>query len=181
MSTAEFGKLSDLAKFALDDVRQRQKAILDLVYAIDRQAMTLLGFSVTLSVATGSGAFIIGGKVFIEGDHRPFMVSAFFALMTLAVGFIAVACWCLAVMKSRNLDFAGRNSTFWLQVFREGWDEAWLIQEYLNQVATTDKITKGGADEMAKDLRDARGLAVATFLTAVGVAALAPFIQALAF
>lgn len=179
VTEAEFGKLSDFAKFALDDARQRQKALLDLIYAIDRQAMTLLGFSVTLSVATGSGAFAVGSKVFIEADHRPIMVSACFALLTMSIGFIVAAAWCLTVMKTRKIGFPGKGAAFWTQAWDEQWPEAWLMTKYLEQVEEADQILLSGSREMAKDLSDARGIAVATFLVGVGVAMLSPTVQAL--
>ena len=49
---SEFDKL----KLALDDIRARRKALLDLIVLADQQAMGYLRLYVTLGLATASGA-----------------------------------------------------------------------------------------------------------------------------
>ena len=99
---------ADEMRFALDDARQRQAALLDLIYSIERQAGSLLSLYVTLGLASASAATaILLGTIKVPA-------AVGFGLLAAVVTLLIGSWFCFGAMKSALVGLPGRGADFWV-------------------------------------------------------------------
>lgn len=93
---------------AIEDARSRHEAILNLVLITDQQAMTLLGFYLTLATATATGL----AAAFAPDSPIPTIAGCALAgaTMSLLIG----AGLCFLAMKMTRVNAPGKTPDFWL-------------------------------------------------------------------
>ncbi|WP_324133570.1 hypothetical protein [Bosea sp. (in: a-proteobacteria)] len=167
--------MDEIAKLAISDAKDRLKAQLDLVYALDRQAMTFFGYTATVTVAGTTAAAGLAAGWLMEG--KTISTSGQIAILGLglvAAGFFFTAAMCLSVMKSWKVALPGREPEFWQWAMEEPVSSLpEIASAYLSQMAVSVKLLKDGSETMSTGLANARGVALASGLIGICMGALA--------
>ncbi|MEP9349161.1 hypothetical protein [Xanthobacter sp. KR7-225] len=136
---------------ALEDARERHKAVYELIRFTDQQAMALLNLYCTLGVASASGAAASLGRDAII----PLPVGS--ALGVAALFFILGAGCCFRVLASATINLPGREAGFWT------WANSYptlglseILAAYLDGVADREAMNNGVNATGAKWLGRAR-------------------------
>lgn len=122
---------ADLIKLALDDVRARQKALLDLILFQDQQAMGLLRLYVTLGLAAASGAV----AVLLGPSTFPFALGI--SLLAAVAPLFAGAVYCFRAAQAASVGFPGLHPSFWKWASDPQIEPADMRDAYLNQLSTS--------------------------------------------
>lgn len=120
--------MSSVRDVALDDVRARHQAVVDLIYFTDQQATTLLQLYVTvgLALATAAATALSGAT--------PIPVAAGWGLLA-SVGALGLGCYfCLKATEARALNLPGRGAEFWIWASREDVSEEEAFSAYLKNL-----------------------------------------------
>lgn len=102
-------KDADLLKLMFDDVRARQKAVLDLILWQDQQAMGLLRLYVTLGTATASGV----AATINTNDRFALGVGLLSGTVMLIFGAIC----CFRASWQAKIAYPGREPSYWKWFF----------------------------------------------------------------
>lgn len=152
--------MGDIEKLAIDDARQRHKALIDLVLSTDRQAMTLFSFCGSICAASGSGMVAIA----FGSSNVP--SSAGVVLLVICVGFAIAATLCLQVMKLAPIFLPGRDPDFWEWAIDNNMDGAEIAKAYLASIAKRIEENRSVNRAMAMNLNRARQMVLGTCLAA---------------
>lgn len=95
-------------KIAIEDARLRHGAVVNLIYFTDTQAMALLRLSVTIGIASASGAIAGLARDYLVPKPLGWALAA--ATMALAAG----SWFCLRAMRTSKINLPGRGADFWL-------------------------------------------------------------------
>lgn len=153
-------------RFALDDARQRQAALLNLIYSIERQASDLLRLYVTLALAAASAAT---ASVVTKSS----ILSVLGAPLLAAVFALSIGSWfCFRAMKSAPVCLPGRGADFWIwaQDTRITFEDA--AKAYLTELKDRQTRDQRLNRLTAEDLAMAKRIGIATPIIAIIVAAL---------
>jgi hypothetical protein len=138
---------SEELRFAIQDARTRHAAIVELIYATDRQAMALLGLYITLGLASASG--------FVAGLNSDSIVPAELAaaLFVAVLMFFAGIMLCFRAMKLVDINLPGRTADFWIWADGPSLDATKAYREYLQELdqkhATNDKVSNYASIKLA--------------------------------
>lgn len=152
--------MNDLMKLALDDVRQRQKSLFDLILSTDRQAMTFFGFCVSICIASGTGA----ATALMTESKIPTGAGA--ALVCVSVGFLIAGFYCLETMKTVDIGLPGRRSEFWEWALKFNDENDSSVSEYIKEAGRIYDRNSATSDSMAKSLGNAKRAAGIALLLA---------------
>lgn len=140
----------DEYKIALEDARTRHASLLQLIYLVDQQAMSLLRLYVPVGVAAASTA-TAGLKGVFAIPTAP-AVGLFGTAVILFVGTI----FCFRAMKTAELSLPGRDGKFWRWAMdTEEVDLRHAVSEYLTELDT------GMKENLALNKRSSRQLQLA--------------------
>lgn len=152
---------ADETRFALNDARQRQAALLELIYSIERQAGSLLSLYVTLGLASASAATaIILGTIEV-----PTAVGV--GLLAALVMLLAGAWFCFGAMKSALVGLPGRGAEFWTWAHHPDNDFAKVAQQYLSVLQAKQDRDRKHNQATAKSLAWAKRMGILTPLAAL--------------
>ncbi|QRG07920.1 hypothetical protein EZH22_06020 [Xanthobacter dioxanivorans] len=122
-------RVDQLLDAAVEDARERHKAVIELIRFTDQQAISLLNFHAALGVALVSGAAACLGK----DPLVPAFVGIAFGAG--AICFIAGA-WCaLKVQASATISLPGREPKFWIWAAHGEIGNDLVFEEYMNSLA----------------------------------------------
>ncbi|WP_267423178.1 hypothetical protein [Methylobacterium sp. GC_Met_2] len=128
---------ADLTKLALDDVRVRQKALLDLILFQDQQAMGLLRLYVTLGIAAASGSL---ATIFSNEAWK----SALGAGLLVAVAPLSLGtAYCFRATWAASIGFPGREPNFWQWASHPDIEEGGVREAYLAQLSDSMEVNHG--------------------------------------
>ncbi|MBY5753701.1 hypothetical protein E0H51_07140 [Rhizobium leguminosarum bv. viciae] len=158
-------KIDDL-KIALDDVRARQTALVNLIIFTDQKAMAVFRLYVTLGIAAGAA----GAASFFRND----------ALLEFARwAMVATACWlalgalfCFRAMSRASINLPGRGPEFWQWAMRPENEPHEVAEAYLVELLDRQKVNRELNEKTAGALATAVKMGIATpLITAVAAAA----------
>lgn len=155
--------IEDIKKLAIDDARQRQKALFDLILATDRQAMTFFGFCISIAAAS------VAGFVASWSPDSRIPAPAASALLVIFLGFGFAGFLCLRVMKSAPIGLPGRKAEFWKWALATEANGEASALAYVDAVEVTYSENAKNNRRMARLLEQAR-------LSVIAACALAPFV-----
>jgi len=158
---------SDTTKLALDDVRNHMKGLLDAVLSADRQAMTLMGYY--LSIAAGCG----GGLIASSSTNARVPVAGVLALIAILSCVLAGAACCLIAMRRSRISMPGREAGFWVWAGRPDVDAQSVYEAYLERAQEGLDLLKATNSYMACWLERARWCGFCTPFVALILAAFA--------
>lgn len=125
---------ADLTKIALDDVRVRQKALLDLILFQDQQAMGLLRLYVTVGIAAASGSL---ATIFSEDVWKIALGAGLLAaVVPLSIG----TSYCFRAAWAAEVGFPGREPSFWQWASHPDIEEGGVRDAYLHQLAAALEV-----------------------------------------
>lgn len=137
---------NDRFKIAIDDVRTRHKAVVDLIYFTDNQAMNLLRLYISIGLASSSIAI----ASFSNDSNIPPEVGV--SLIAAVIVFIYGSYECFEAMSSASINLPGRDPDFWLWVETHRIKDDDLARTYLNQLIsgsyTNDSKNKKSASHL---------------------------------
>ena len=119
----------------IEDARTRHAAVVDLIYAADNQALSLLRFYVTLAVAavTGAAATLTS---FPSAQYavasRPIAGALLGAALALTLG----TAFCFRALSGSSLSLPGREASFWLWSLRSDISREQALSAYLENLST---------------------------------------------
>ncbi len=156
----------DELKFALDDARCRQAALVALMYSIDRQAESLLRLYLTLGLASASaGTAILLGKIPIP---PPIGVGLLASVVTLLLG-----SWhCLRAMRPASITLPGRGAEFWIWAQHDDVKFSDAAAQYLKELKDSQNCDRKLNQTCATSLRWAKLMAPLTLILALALLAL---------
>lgn len=158
---------TDETRFALEDARRRQAALLDLIYSIESQAGRLLSLYVTLGLASASAATaIILGTIEVPVAVG---VGLLGAMAVLLVGSL----FCFGAMKPALVGLPGRGADFWVWAHHEDNDFTKVALEYLSGLQVKQDRDHKHNQLTAGSLAWAKRMGIFTPLAALIGAALA--------
>jgi hypothetical protein len=148
---------NDLFKIAIDDARNRHKAVLDLIYFTDNQAMNLLRLYVTLALAATSAIIASFGS-------KPAITVDLAVGLSGAVAVLFYGSWqCFKAMSSASLNLPGRDPDFWIWAAENKQTPEELSLEYLKA------MVEGSASNNAHNAKSAAALRKAKLAGVIAV------------
>lgn len=115
-------------RFAIDDARIRQKAVIDLINGNSDQALRLLGFYITLGLAATSGAIAgISAKAGVP-------IAVAIALLSVLVPLVIGSYFCYQTIRPTSIALPGRDPEFWLWAHRSGVTRDDVFKAYLDNL-----------------------------------------------
>jgi hypothetical protein len=163
----------DEMRFALDDARARHKELVELIYFIDKQALRLLGFYLTLGVASASTA--VAGL----SQTTPIPLPASFALGGAAFALLVGGFLCFIAMESADVNLPGRDAEFWIWANRPDIPRELIFKAYLDNLKQKTNANRQVNQAGAQALMHAKLCGVLTpaiAMLAGGVALLLEFL-----
>lgn len=132
-----------LIEIAIEDVREKHKALFELIRFTDQQAMALLSLYTTLAVAAASG---FGASL---GKDAIIPAAGGAGLLAAAVALAAGSACCFRVLRSATISTPGRGPDFWIWAMENpGVDETEMLSSYLRQlekpIATNRAVNASG-------------------------------------
>lgn len=162
----------DHLKFALDDARTRQAALVELIYSIERQAAGLLRLYVTLGLTSASA----GTAILFGTFAAPRAVG--FGLLGVVATLLAGSWCCFRAMKSASICLPGAGAEFWEWANHEHNSFEKVAAAYLENLREKQKRDVKLNKSTASSLAMAKRLGVLTPLVALAVACAAEFAAA---
>lgn len=152
-------------KVVLDDVRARDTALLNMIVAIDRQALALFRIYVTLAVALGSAA--VAGAYSSTANVNSWIV---WGAGSAALG-LAVGChFCITTVRSAKLGVPGKNADFWKWALRDDISEEAMVDAYLKYSDDAQQQNYRVNDQSTRSMRIAKRLGVASVVIGGSIA-----------
>jgi hypothetical protein len=151
----------DDLRTALDDVRARHAAVVNLIYVTDGQALGLLRLYTTLGVGAASGA--VAGLAGSPIVTRPLA----FGLLAATVTLIAGAGFCLRALQSSRINLPGRTPDFWQWAMHEGVDRKAVLTAYLSNLQDKSVLNAEVNAKAANALKWAKRSAPASVVAAL--------------
>lgn len=136
-------------KIAIEDARFRQNALMQLIYAGDRQALSLLRLFLTLAVAAAGGAL----SIFLGTWSLP--IEAAWALSAASALLLGSAVSCTLAIMGGAVNLAGRGAEFWLWAAEKSVTREEAFIAYLQNLEAKHETNK------VRNLKQARALMVA--------------------
>jgi hypothetical protein len=129
---------SEDLRFACDDARKRQTAVVELIVANDRQAMALL----QIYLAIASGALSAAAAVYYNTStlHVP---KVFFAVLVgISLPMIVGIFCCILGMWPTSIRLPGREASFWVWAVEHETSPEAAYRSYLDSLAKTQAENK---------------------------------------
>ncbi len=146
-------ELADL-KVALDDMRARQLALVNLILFTDQKAIALFRLYVTIAIAAGATA----AAGFFKTDAL--MQFTRWSLLTAAVMLAIGAFQCSRAMASTVITLPGRGADFWEWAIGASDDD--ILNAYIKEAMARQKNMRTVNERTAKTLANAVRLGVST-------------------
>jgi len=115
-------------RFAIDDARVRHKALADLIYFLDQQALRLLGLYVSVGLAAAAAA-ITGFS-----SKSPITHAAGLALGAASICLSVGCLFCFWTMKPAAMSLPGRDAQFWLWANNDSVPHTEMFEQYLKNL-----------------------------------------------
>jgi hypothetical protein len=144
--TDKFFKLDDLAKIALDDVRNRHKSLLDILIATDRQSMSMLSWTSSFSAAA-CAAFV--STIITDTYKYPAIQSS---LLVLFIGFMSASYFAIDAMQVAKIGLPGRLGKYWKWAIEHNISIKETVIKYLEQAEQAHDLTAQTNNRAAKKL-----------------------------
>ncbi len=164
-------------RFAIEDARTRQGAIVALILATDQQAIALLSLYVTLGLATTSA--MIGGL-----SSPTFLPPGLILpLLAATIMFLVGAYYCFRTIATATISNPGREPNFWLWAARDDITADAAFAAYLENLQVKYDHNFALNERNAQRAKRAKQMGIAAPLAAILVwvfSACLPLIQALA-
>lgn len=145
---------NDEIRFACDDARLRNAAIVDLIHQGDRTALELAKFY----IAIASAAISASAAIFFATGHVPRVFGI--VLIGLAVPLLAGAQCCFVSMWTATMHLPGRGADFWLWAMRPEVESKSVFEAYLKRLDDGHATNRALNTRMAKWLDYAKRLGV---------------------
>jgi hypothetical protein len=142
-------------RFAIEDARTRQAAIINLISATDSQAMSLLSLYVTLGIASASGMVAALSAPFAHPG------ALFAALSVSAAMFVTGSVYCFKAMASAAINLPGRQAEFWCWAAGPSISFETACVEYLSHLQPKHEMNDAVNLAASMSLRIARGIGIA--------------------
>ena len=153
----------DEIRFALEDARLRQNALLDLIYFNERQALGMLRLYAVLGPVLGAGAY------------QSFLTEVYaiaWAALAATVVFVIGSILCLNAMSHTKITLPGRYADFWHDVMtKDSLNFEGAANHYLQELSAAQASQKEFNRKSAISLAQAKWTIVLAPLAAI-VAAL---------
>ena len=155
-------------KVAIEDARTRHKAIVDLIYFTEQQAMGLLRLYITLAVAAASAAIAAWSK----GSVVPPEVGV--ALATSSIILVLGSWYCFKAMETAEINMPGRDAEFWIWANHEDVPQYQILEKYLEELQEKHALNRGVNVSSARAFHNAKltGVSVPIGALAAGLVAL---------
>lgn len=114
-------------RFAMNDVRERHKAVVTLLADNDKQALSFLQVYVALA-----GAAISGGAAIVLPKSTEIPLQLGYGLLGFGVTLVIGAILCLAAVWPSDVNLPGRKADFWLWAMES--DPNLVFQRYLENL-----------------------------------------------
>jgi hypothetical protein len=156
---------SDEVKLALDDVRARQIALLQLIYFTDQQAIGLLRLYVTVGVAAATAA-----SAGFSGNSSITMAAAV-ALSVVALLLLIGCLYCYRAMATAKIGLPGKGPEFWTWALdHPDVNLSYVVSQYLEQTRAILEQDRDTNRVTANALKRAKQLGAAALAAALLVA-----------
>jgi hypothetical protein len=137
-------------RFAIDDARVRQKAVIDLINGSSDQALRLLGFYITLGLAATSGAIAgISATTSIP-------IAVAIALLSVLVPLVIGSYFCFQTIRPTSIALPGRDPEFWLWAHRSDVTRDVVFKAYLDNLNERMAANRRLNDNTSKALTRAK-------------------------
>lgn len=154
----------DEVRFAIEDARTRHQSLIELAFAGDQKALSLLSLFVTLASALGT-AFAVGL------ESKNLVVEALtFPSLGAAIVFLIGAFFCLRVLAPADINLPGRTADFWLWASKPNVTFEHACEQYLDNLEKKHHINVKLTERTAKLLNYARLSAIGAPIVAILVA-----------
>ena len=142
-------------KIILDDIRARDVALLNMLLATDRQAVSLFRVYVTMAAALVSAA--VAGVLKQGHTVDVWLTSG----VVIAASGLALACWlCIRAIRTAQVGMPGKGAEFWLWARREDVNEDVALDAYLSQSLAAQDINLEVNRRSSSCLRKAKRVGV---------------------
>lgn len=125
-------------RFAMNDARERHKALVDLIGRIDQQALSMLQLYVTLAGAALTGA----GVIFLSPQQPTYPHAVGVGLTTFSVLLIVGTAFCVAAIWTASVNLPGRDAEFWLWAAEDGVTAEMVYSRYLSNLAERGSLNR---------------------------------------